>query len=83
MDFDDTALVFMKRGGRGNEWASQDEYRDYNPEDSEYLLEKARIDPALARRLRAEIARRQRQSTPCRRADQFLKQLEELTVPVT
>jgi hypothetical protein len=83
VDFDDTALVFMKRGGRGEPWANTDEYRDYNPEDDDYLLEKARLDPSFAKRLRSEVVRRQQQSPPCDRAKRFLEQLDELTVPVT
>ncbi len=75
--FDDTALVFMRRGGAGESWISRGEYREFNPEDREYLLERADREPDFARRLRAEAERRiaDRSAPPCRRAETFLSEL--------
>jgi hypothetical protein len=75
--FDDTALVFMRRGGPGEPWIRSAEYRDLNPEDREYLLERARHDSAFASRLRAEASRRVGESPDCRRAAQLLRDLGE------
>ena len=74
--FDDTALVFMKRGGQGEPWIRSAEYRDLNQEDREYLVERAREDPALASRLRAEARRRLSESPRCRRVVEFLADLD-------
>jgi hypothetical protein len=56
--FDDTALVFMKRGGRGEPWIERSEYRVLNPEDAAFLLERAAGDAVFAAALRREIERR-------------------------
>lgn len=81
--FDDTALVFMKRGGAGEAWIRSDEYRDLNPEDRDYLLERAQHDPAFAERLRREAFRRLTESPPVRRVEELLKDLDGLTLRVT
>lgn len=76
VDFDDTALIFMRRGRGGESWIRSGEYRDYNPEDRDYLLERARQDPSLAERLRVEARRRLSETPPSRRTERFLEDLE-------
>jgi hypothetical protein len=73
--FDDTAMVFVKRGGRAERWATSWEYHELNPDDADYVLEKAARDPAFARRLRAELLHRLAQSPRSQRAERFLEAL--------
>ena len=74
--FDDTALVFMKRGGAGERWIARGEYLALNPEDGDYVRERASSDTAFAARLREDCERRLGRAPPseraagiCRRAD--------------
>lgn len=76
--FDDTALVLMKRGGSAQAWIDDEGYRELNPEDLAYLLEKASRDPALADRLRSEAERRIREEPRSVRAEQCLVELERI-----
>lgn len=79
--FDDTALVFMKRGGKGESWIARGEYRALNPEDSEYLLDRAAHEPAFAGVLRSEAARRLRTGPPSRRLEQLIEDLDRVAPP--
>jgi len=74
--FDDASLVFMRRGGGGESWISEGEYRDLNLEDDEYLLARAAREPSFAESLRAEAARRISEAPRCRRLEAFLDRLE-------
>src|SRR5262249_31643993 len=72
---DDAALVFMHRGGGGERWISEGEYRELNLEASDYLLARAARDPSFAESLRVEGTRRVSQPPRCRRLELFLEQL--------
>jgi hypothetical protein len=74
--FDDSALVFMKRGGTGQAWIDRGEYAALNPEDGDYVLELAASDPAFDEKLRADLHRRMAQAPPSTRVHALLEALE-------
>jgi hypothetical protein len=76
--FDDTALVFMKRGGRGEPWIESGEYRVLNLEDDEYVLERAARDPAFAADLRREAVKRLAIAPPSRRLEDLAARIGAL-----
>jgi|GEM_PF-985001 len=73
--FDDTAMVFVRRGSGGQPWVDRAEYRVLNPEDAAFVLEKAAHDPAFASQALAEAERRVKETPPSQRAEDLFTAL--------
>jgi len=68
----DTAMVFVRRGGRYEDLIATEEYEFLNPEDWEYALRRCRDgDGILAAGIRADIARRLAEGPPSARAGEL------------
>lgn len=79
--FDDSAMVFVKRGGAGEAWRTRQEYRVINPEDAVFVLDKAARDPAFAAQAREEAERRVKEAPRCEKAERLLAALLALVDP--
>jgi hypothetical protein len=75
--FDDTAMVFVRRGGAGESWRAKGEYRVLNPEDASFVLDKAAHDSAFAALAIEEATRRVNEAPRCTKAEWLLSALRD------
>jgi len=66
--WDDTAMIFLRRDGPNRSMAASLAYEAVNPEDWEHLLSRAGEDPSLRSALERDLARREGEAPPSRRA---------------
>ena len=80
--FDDTAMVFVRRGGAGEAWRAKGEYRALNPEDAAFVLDKAARDPAFAALAMEEAERRVEETPRSQKAERLLTALRGIPAAV-
>ena len=76
--WDDTAMLFLRRGSENRALIDRFAYRSVNPEDAEYVLQKAVEDPRFRESLQQDLTRRLSEPPSCERARILLGQLRQL-----
>jgi len=76
--WDDTALVFLRRGGPNDALAKARGYETVSPEDIDHQLERAASDSLFRAALERDLSRRLSENPPSRRAAEFAEALRSL-----
>ena len=76
--WDDTAMLFLRRGSENRALIDRFAYRSVNPEDAEYVLQKAVEDPRFRESLQQDLTRRLSEPPSCERARILLGHLRQL-----
>ena len=73
--WDDTAMLWLRRGGGNDDLIRRYAYEVVNPEDEAWQLEQAGRDPEFREALRRDLSRRSKEAPPSRRAADLLGRL--------
>jgi len=76
--WDDTAMLWLRRGGPNEETIRRFAYSSVNPEDIAWQLERAAEDEAFRTNLRGDLVRRAGEKPPSRRTEDMLARLQGL-----